>query len=359
MRALLLRADPALCRHHGCVSAPTSLVTATQRALVAAGPCDVTLHTIRPGSGGAASGSDFPALVRQFTESGAPPADVVHAYDLVSAAVALSAGRTAGWAVVVRAQLAGGPMSPTGQTLWPVVLRAADLVLVPTTADATFARSLGAPPSRLMSCSDAALLAAEEASTEEPGAGSVAAVRDGVPDDGYVLGLSGAPADPRTRAQLIRALKARPQLRLVLAGPSTEDRTDRRLLSALADRHRVADRLDLVGRASVAEMVRLVRDSCAVVATRSDPTSALAALVAMHCAKPVVGVRSAALSDIQIDGVTGRVVDPARLAAALDQTVHDRFRQVAWGMAGLDRVWARYAPEVVTRSLLGAYDRVA
>jgi hypothetical protein len=331
-----------------------------RRALGGAGHPDVMCRTIRPTTASVPGRSDFPALVRDFAQH-PPPADVVHAADLVAAAVALSVGRTAGWAVVVRAQLAGGPLSPTGRTLWPVVLRSADLVLVPTTADAALARRLGAPASRLMSCSDAALVAADEASQALRATKGAANEGQHVSDggDGYVVGLSGAPGDPRTRAQLVRVLLADRDVRMVIAGPSTEDEDDRCRLSALADQHRVGHRLELVGQTSVPEMVQLVRNSTAVVATRSDPTSALAALVAMHCAKPVVGVNSAALSEIQIDGVTGRVVDRHRLAGALAHTVNDPFRQVAWGMAGLDRVRARYAPDTVIRSLLAAYDRVA
>jgi hypothetical protein len=298
--------------------------------------------------------------VHDFTADSPLDADVVHAMDLVSAAVALSAGRSGKWAVIVRAQLAGSHLSPTGRKLWPVVLRAADGVLVPTTADAALARSLGAPASHLMSCSDAALVAAEQAGGASAGAGGVALESQGnLIGDGYVVGVSGAPADPATRTQLIRALVADRNLRLVISGPSAEDQDDRRHLSALADQHRVGHRLQLIGRVSVPHMIRLVRDSAAVLATRSDPTSALAALVAMHCARPVVGINSAALSDVQIDGVTGRVVDARRLAPALSQTINDRFQQVAWGMAGLDRVHARYGSEAVTRSLLTAYDRVA
>jgi Glycosyl transferases group 1/Glycosyl transferase 4-like domain len=330
------------------------------RALDKAGHRDVMRRTVRPSTAPPSGGCDFPALVRDFTDD-PPPADVVHALDLVAAAVALSVGRTAGWSVVVRAQLAGRPWSPTGRTLWPVVLRSADLVLVPTTADADLARRLGAPPSRLMPCSDAALVAAEETSEGLRGTSGTTSEGNGLAGrgDGYVVGLSGAPADPLTRGQLIRALLSARDLRMVIAGPSAQDDEDRRSLSVLAARHLVDDRLELVGRTSIPEMVRLVRNASAVVATRSDPTSALAALVGMHCAKPVVGVSSAALSEIQIDGVTGRVVDRPQLADMLDQAVNDGFRRLAWGMAGLDRVQARYAPDAVVRSLLSAYDRAA
>jgi glycosyltransferase involved in cell wall biosynthesis len=106
-------------------------------------------------------------------------------------------------------------------------------------------------------------------------------------------------------------------------------------------------------------MLSVVGDAQAVLVTRSDPTSALSALVAMHCAKAVLGVQSAAATEVQVDGVTGRLVPPRRLATAVRETLTDEFRLLAWGFAGLDRVSNRYAPEQVGRSITQAYDRVA
>src|SRR5205085_9242263 len=117
---ILLQADPSLGREHGCIPAPPSLVEVTRAALVKAGHRDVVRRTVTADSTSGAGGNDFPALLRRFTDDDPPQGEVVHAFDLVSAAVALSAGRAGGWAVVVRAQLAGAPMSRTARTLWPV-----------------------------------------------------------------------------------------------------------------------------------------------------------------------------------------------------------------------------------------------
>jgi hypothetical protein len=70
-------------------------------------------------------------------------------------------------------------------------------------------------------------------------------------------------------------------------------------------------------------------------------------------------VQSAAATEVQVDGVTGRLVPPRRLATAVRETLTDEFRLLAWGFAGLDRVSNRYAPEQVGRSITQAYDRVA
>ena len=108
-----------------------------------------------------------------------------------------------------------------------------------------------------------------------------------------------------------------------------------------------------------AEMLDLVDGSAAVVATRSDPSCALSALVAMHRARPVVGVRSVSADDVLVDGITGRLVDahePTSLAQALVDTAADPFRRLSWGLAGLDRVSSRFDRESVMASMLQAYD---
>ena len=295
-------------------------------------------------------------MVRRFADTDVQ-ADVVHAFDLISAVVALAAGRSRGWPVVVRAQLAGAPASETSRSLWPVALRAADLVVVPTPEDAAQARAHGASASRIVVCQDAALLAAEQCAVAraQPDAKPTA-----TGDEMHCLvGLSGAPADRTTRSELVRALVASPRARLVLLSPSDEDRLHREELGRLAAHHGVARRLELRGRTGSQQMLSVVRGAHAVLATRSDPTSALSALVAMHCAKPVVGVESAAAAEVQVDGVTGRLVPPRRLARAVHETLTDEFRLLAWGFAGYDRVSTRYSPEHIARSVTTAYDRVA
>ena len=295
-------------------------------------------------------------MVRRFVDTDLQ-ADVVHAFDLVSAVVALAAGRSRGWSVVVRAQLAGAPASEAARALWPVALRAADLVVAPTSEDAALARTYGASASHIVVCPDVALLAAEEClSLSAPDGAPRTATEDQSP---CLVGLSGAPADRTTRSELVRALVTTPQARLVLLSPSEGDRPHRDDLGRLAARHGVESRLELRGRTDCEQMLSVVRDAQAVVVTRSDPTSALSAFVAMHCAKPVIGVQSAAAGEVQVDGVTGRLVPPRRLATAVRDTLTDEFRLLAWGFAGLDRVSTRYSAEQVGRSITGAYDRAA
>lgn len=326
------------------------------RASSALGAGEFVTATVAADRTGAREREELPQVVRRFVETDLQ-ADVVHAFDLVSAVVALAAGRSRGWSVVVRAQLAGAPASETARRLWPVALRAADLVAVPTSEDAALARAYGASASRIVLCPDVALLAAEEcASSGALQDGPVGAAED---EHHRLVGLSGAPADRTTRSELVRTLVTSPQARLLLLSPSQADRPHREELGRLAARHGVDSRLELRGRTDREDMLSVVRDAQAVIATRSDPTSALSALVAMHCAKPVIGVQSAAMGEVQIDGVTGRLVPPRRLASAVRETLTDEFRLLAWGFAGFDRVSTRYSPEQVGRSITGAYDRVA
>ena len=228
--------------------------------------------------------------------------------------------------------------------------------MVPTTQDARAARAAGVPSERVTVCADAALVAG--AQCEEP-ATDAAPSSEGT----YLLGLSGVPELASVRAGLVAALHADRALRIVLAGcADVGDHGDRRDLRARAEENGVADRIELRDVLAPAQMLELVDGCAAVVATRSDPSSALSALVAMHRARPVVGVRSVSADDVLVDGVTGRLVDahePVSLAKALVHTASDPFRRLSWGLAGLDRVSSRYDREVVMSSMLHAYELAA
>ncbi len=66
--------------------------------------------------------------------------------------------------------------------------------------------------------------------------------------------------------------------------------------------------------------------------------------------------------EVVVDGVTGRVVDPAvpyALARAVEDVVRARFRRLAWGVAGRDRATSCFAPEQVTRELVQALEIAA
>lgn len=359
MRTLLIRSSATLLDRHACVGSPRSLLPVLRSALLREGHVDgVATLTLRCAQ---ADPGLLPEIGGLAGEVSARQHDVqvVHALDLIAGAAALSVRRQTGVPVVVRAQLAGLTVPREQRGLWAAVLRAADCVVVPTPDDGRAARAVGAEAGRIHLCPDAALVAAAECAATPAHSGQVDAGAMARP---YVLGLSGAPLDPRVRAELVEALCRDRALYIVLAGPSEKDVDQRRALVELAARRGAGNRLRLLGQVSRQRMIGLVDGARAVVATRCDPTSALAALTAMHRSRAVVGVHSAGADDVLVDGVTGRLVEVGRrdsLAGALCDIAADPFRQVAWGVAGLDRVTSRFSREGVLRSVVTAYDRVA
>lgn len=281
-------------------------------------------------------------------------ADVVHTMDVVAAAAALAARRETGARVVVRAQ--PGPLTPPGpmRVLWPLVLRAADAVLAPTAADARAAVAHGAPADRVVRCVDGALVAAAQCSTADP-------MVDEVHSEDYLLSMSGVPDDPRTVHEMLRCVVAT-GCRLVVASPSSRDVAAREELTRLAQRYGVEERVEVVGRVEGAALFDLVDRCQAVLATRTEPSCGLAPLVAMHRARPVVAVAGAIADEVLVDGVTGRVVDPAvpySLTCAVEGIASERFRRLAWGVAGRDRVTSCFAEEQVARALRTAHTLAA
>lgn len=333
----------------GSVPAPPRLAAAVAGAL-------------RSSDADASSSTLLPATSRSWRERVGSLAaqldrdtDHVHALDLPAALAALQARRESRSRVVVRAQLAQPPGRGPAAGLWPVVVRAADAVVAPTGADADAAVWLGADRRRVVVCPDAALVAAQVAA-----AGGEPGERDDTAP--YVLGLSGAPVDPVVRRELLRVLVHQPGLRLVLTAPSDDDLPERRLLLQQARRAGVLERVVVLGRLTPAELASVVDGARLVLATRADPTCALAPLVAMHRARAVVGVHSTSTADVVVDGVTGLIADGLRgegLADAVTDLVRDDFRCLAWGVAGQDRAASRYAPDRVGQALAAAHDVAA
>lgn len=374
MRTLLLRSGPALLSTHDCVGSPRPLLAVLRAALArrhgAREVATLTLtHDALTHDGMGAAGRAAPRTLAEDVATLAPVVAersdgcaLVHALDLPSAAAALAARRHTGVPVVVRDQPAARESVAGGRSehaAWSAVLRAADGVIVPTTQDARAARAAGVPAGRITVCTDTALVAG--AQCEQPAAAPAPSPST---EGAYLLGLSGVPELAPVRAGLVAALQADRSLRIVLAGCAEDgERAEhRRDLVGRATARRVADRLVLRELLPPGEMLELVDGSAAVVATRSDPSCALSALVAMHRARPVVGVRSVCADDVLVDGITGRLVGPQQptaLAKTLVRTASDPFRQLSWGLAGLDRVSSRYDREAVMGAMLQAHEQAA
>jgi D-inositol-3-phosphate glycosyltransferase len=357
MRAVVVRAHDVLVRSQVEVACPPALPAALAQSLLAVPEVtavDRLELTPPPGSRGTSAWAALAAQVAAVTRD----ADVTHAVDLVAGAAALSARRVTGVPVVVRAQLCGAGFGPGRRTaVRAAVLRAADTVLVPTEADREQVRAMGADPERVRLCPDAALVTHTECEGRPQR-------REGSPDAAsagrYVLGMSGVPEQRATQEGLLRALVRDKQLHLVLVG-STGRQPAADVLRARARALRVDDRVAVRPWHSTQDLVRLVDDAAVVVATRPEPTSALAALLAMRRARPVVALGSPPAAEVLVDGVTGRLVAPGDVTSLTDavcRTAADGFRQLAWGQAGLDRVTTRYDATAVLASITAAYDRL-
>ena len=352
MHVLLTQTAPADLDQLGGWAPPPALADETARALRLHGD-RVDVVSLRGPVVPDSWSTGIQRLAAQLSTTHAA-ADAVHAMDVVAAAAALAARRETGARVVVRAQ--PGPLTADGpmRVLWPLVLRAADAVVAPTAADARAAVALGAPADRVVRCVDGALVAAAECSTADP-------MVDEVRSDDYLLSQSGVPDDDRTVHEMLRSVRATGE-RLVVASPSGRDRKAREDMRHLAQRYGVEDRVELVGRVEGAALFDLVDRSQAVLATRTGPSCGLAPLVAMHRARPVVAVAGAIADEVLVDGVTGRVVDPSvpyALTAAVEDISTGRFRRLAWGVAGRDRVTSCFAEEQVVRSLTTAHTLAA
>jgi D-inositol-3-phosphate glycosyltransferase len=154
---------------------------------------------------------------------------------------------------------------------------------------------------------------------------------------------------------VIEALAELPDTELLVAGGPPRDELDgdpeAHRLRAVAERCGVADRLELCGRVSRADLPALMRSADAVVCAPWYEPFGIVPLEAMACGVPVVASAVGGMIDTVVDGVTGLHVpprDPERLAAVLRGLLDDPDRRAAFGRAGVRRArrlydWERVA----------------
>ncbi|MBE1577913.1 glycosyltransferase [Amycolatopsis roodepoortensis] len=164
----------------------------------------------------------------------------------------------------------------------------------------------------------------------------------------------------------IAALPSLPDTELVIAGGPDSGplagAPEVRRLQAIADRAAVADRVRLPGLVSRENMPALLRSADAVVCTPWYEPFGIVPLEAMACGVPVVATAVGGLTDTVVDGVTGLLVPPRSpkdLAAALRRLLGDASARESFGIAGTDRVRARYSWDRVAADTLRAYGRVS
>ncbi|HEX5535457.1 MAG TPA: glycosyltransferase [Actinomycetales bacterium] len=167
-------------------------------------------------------------------------------------------------------------------------------------------------------------------------------------------------------ATVIEALTRVHDAELVVAGgpPAAEldsDSEARRLLQH-AQRHGVADRVNLIGQVAHDDAPALIRSADVVVATPWYEPFGIVPLEAMACGRPLVGSAVGGLLDSVMDGETGVLVpprDPQATAEAINALLADPGRRRRIGRAARARAVRSYEWSRVAEATAQAYDTVA
>ncbi|SMC66833.1 glycosyltransferase [Kibdelosporangium aridum] len=162
---------------------------------------------------------------------------------------------------------------------------------------------------------------------------------------------------------VIAALALLPQTELVIAGGPEKnklaDYPEAQALQAKAQQLGVGDRVQLAGQVARQKMPQLLRSADAVVCVPWYEPFGIVPLEAMACGVPVVAAAVGGLTDTIVDGVTGIHVparNPIALANALMPLLEDNVLNETFGMAGRDRVVARYSWDRIAWDTVRAYE---
>ncbi len=161
--------------------------------------------------------------------------------------------------------------------------------------------------------------------------------------------------------EVIEALRRVPAAELVIAGGVGDGDPDAARLRECADRAGVAGRVHLVGPVARPDVPALLRSADAVVCVPWYEPFGIVPLEAMACGRPVVASAVGGIQDTVVDRVTGLLVPPRRpdaLAGALRDLLASATRGLAYGIAGRDRVLARYDWERVAAATALVYSDV-
>ncbi|GAA5116773.1 glycosyltransferase [Pseudonocardia adelaidensis] len=161
--------------------------------------------------------------------------------------------------------------------------------------------------------------------------------------------------------EVIDALRRVPAAELVIAGGEGDGDPDAARLQECARRAGVADRVRLVGPVARGDVPALLRSADAVVCVPWYEPFGIVPLEAMACGRPVVASSVGGIQDTVVDQVTGLLVPPRRpdaLAAALRDVIASPTMGAAFGIAGRDRVLARYDWERVAAATAHVYGEV-
>ncbi len=152
-----------------------------------------------------------------------------------------------------------------------------------------------------------------------------------------------------------KLLRKRRPARLLLVGLGPEHEEARHLASRLG----LED--DVVFRGEVPDIERVLSASDLLLSTSEFEGFGLAPLEAMSCGLPVVATLAGGISEVVVDGTTGRLVpvgDVDALAAAMDEVLGDRALAARYGAAGRARAEAEYNPAKILARYEALYERL-
>ncbi len=165
--------------------------------------------------------------------------------------------------------------------------------------------------------------------------------------------------------EVITALRRLPAAERLVAGGPPGGRLDRdpdfvrRRERAVAAR--MSDRVRFVGPVARGDVPALLRSADAVVCVPGYEPFGIVPLEAMACGRPVVATAVGGIQDTVVDQVTGVLGPPRRpdaLAAALRGLLASPTQTAACGIAGRDRVLARYGWDRIAAATAAAYREV-
>ncbi len=281
----------------------------------------------------------------------APP-DVVHAFDGRSGVAAADAAAVAGSVLVQSFTTVNGVAGSAGDELaaQDVLLRRADRVVGTSDAQLEDMLRRGAPRSRLRIVPPGV-----DADVWHPDGESLR--RNGTPRLVVVGSLEeGGGAD-----DAIAALRSVPDAELYMAGgpqSGQEGDPDLTRLQELAARCGVGRRVRFLGAVAQGNVARLIRSADLVVCPSRQGGCGGTVLEAMACGRPVVATAAGSQRDIVVDGVTGvqvRLGQPVELGTAVRNLLADQPTRQAFGIAGRDRVLARYSWQRIAGAELAVY----
>lgn len=151
---------------------------------------------------------------------------------------------------------------------------------------------------------------------------------------------------------------------VIVGGPPAEDLdTDPEVarLRALAERLGVGERVRFTGSVAHQDMPALLRSADVVACTPWYEPFGIVPLEAMACGVPVIASAVGGMLDTVVHDVTGRLVPPQRpraCAEAVTMILRDSFLGRSLGLAGRDRVCARYSWDRIAADTLRIYERL-